>query len=427
MLGQNLIRVVSVFLWACALFAPASIRFASAAEPAASSQCGVLLLTDGGVLTGQISKSADRYVVIEKGSEISVPAVNVATICDTLEDAYIHQRNGLQGATADAHLTLADWCLRFELFPQAAQELLAARGLDARSPRLELLERRLAVADRPAPLQKPTPASAANSPPAQTEEAKPALASARDLPDGVVERFTRKVQPLLVNNCTLSGCHRPGGPQPFQLDRAILHGMANRRSTMTNMAAVLAQIDHERPKDSPLLTIPRRDHGGMNHPIFGPRQSSQFQQLVEWVAMVTESPSEDEPAALDAPTATAQKTESPAVEPLPLPPRWREPVMRVAYDKDGKPCVPTEAEQAAAIQSAAENSAETTQEAPTTNADDSILPPFTPSQLRYGMHARVWQPKDPFDPEIFNRQARPAAPAPLKQPVTQRVSDALRH
>ena len=30
--------------------------------------------------------------------------------------------------------------------------------------------------------------------------------------------FTRKVQPVLVNNCTVSKCHEPGGAQSFQLN-----------------------------------------------------------------------------------------------------------------------------------------------------------------------------------------------------------------
>ncbi len=370
MSGPNLIRVAVPFLTMLMAFAPPRVHRAAAAEPAqpaqaaAESHDGVLLLRDGGVLTGQISQSADRYVVAHGGAEISVPAAGVAMVCDTLEEAYRRQRSEMQSPTAESHLLLADWCLRFELYPQAAEELVAARGLDPRHAKLELLERRLAVAGRPAPAKKsPATAAAATANP----QAAPARNSVRsptsdELPDGVVERFTRKVQPLLVNNCTLAGCHRTGGPQSFELDRALLHGMANRRSTMRNLAAVLALVDRERPQDSPLLTIPRRDHAGMNHPIFGPRHSPQFQQLVDWVAMVTESSASTD----EAPAKEAVPAADLSAGPVMPPPRWREPVEAARFEESG----PT---------------------------------PFTPSKLRYGAQIQSWRPRDPFDPEIFNR------------------------
>jgi hypothetical protein len=374
MYGLNLIRVAVLILSMLMAFAPARVHRAAAAEPvqpaqgAAESRDGVLVLRDGGVLTGQISQLVDRYVVARGGAEISVPAASVAMACDTLDAAYLRQRAEMQSPTAEAHLTLADWCLRFGLYPQAAEELVAARGLDPRHAKLELLERRLAVVSRPAPDKKsPSAAAAANPQTAPTRDSVRSPTSTGELPDGVVERFTRKVQPLLVNNCTTAGCHRPGGPQSFELDRALLHGMANRRSTMHNLSAVLALVDRERPQDSPLLTIPRRDHAGMNHPIFGPRQSPQFQQLVDWVAMVTESTT----AAEDTPAADAEQAAAARVEPPPAPPRWREPVEAVSFDES--------------------------------------LPPLTPSPVRYGAQLRAWQPKDPFDPEIFNRQTRQAA------------------
>jgi hypothetical protein len=408
MFAPKLIRVAVLFGWMMMVVAPPSVPIAVSAEPTqpspgwAESSAGVLVLADGGVLTGRISQSADdRYVVARGGAEISVPAAHVAIVCSTLDEAYQRQRGAMQNPTADSHLTLADWCLTCGLYSQAAQELLAARALDPRHPKLELLERRLAVIAHPAPKPPTTTSTPATTNP-QSAKAGPSVqlpAPADGLPDGVVERFTRRVQPLLVNNCTTAGCHHPGGPQSFELDRALLHGMANRRSTMHNLAAVLALVDRERPHESPLLTIPRRDHGGMDHPIFGPRQSQQFQQLVDWVAMVTNTSAgaEEPPATNDAPAAGP-----PAESARPLT-RWREPVTRVTYDKDGKVKIPSPSRRTVVTQSTAEGRDDAA------GLDDATLPPITPSPLRYGAHIQHWQPKDPFDPEIFNRQTRQTA------------------
>ncbi|MEX0642423.1 MAG: hypothetical protein WD468_06965 [Pirellulales bacterium] len=356
-------------------FANAQFQRVVAAEPPSSPRAageahgGVLVLSDGGVLTGRISQSADRYIVARGGAEISIPVASVALVCGTLQEAYQRQRSAMQTPTAETHLKLAEWCLALGLYPQAAEELVAARGLDPRHPKLELLERRLAVVGRPAP-EKNSTADISTLEKTSTRKSVQSPRSTSELPDGVVERFTRKVQPLLVNNCTTAGCHRPGSPQSFELDRSLLHGMANRRSTMHNLSAVLVLVDHERPQDSPLLTIPRRDHGGMNHPIFGPRHSSQFQQLVDWVAMVTQSTVMEGAS----PPADAGQNAEISVTPVRSPPIWTEPVEAASFE--------------------------------------DALPPLTPAPLRYGAHLRPWEPKDPFDPEIFNRQSRATAEQP---------------
>jgi hypothetical protein len=297
----------------------------------AAEQVGVVVLNSGGVLRGQISVNGERYVVTRPNSVVDVPAAQVMLVADSLDDAYERQRRQLPRDTAEAHLALAEWCLRYDLLQPAARELADARRLDPLDLRVALLERRLAVASQP---KAPRPAFAVRgSPdPARTSdrdgawrhgretvpqrashrvelsaEARNASSSAdelreldaavADLPAGVVERFARKVQPLLVNSCTTSGCHQPGGGQNFQLDRAVLHGLSNRRTTLRNLVAALELVDRDTPQRSELLTIPRRSHGGMKRPILGPRQEDQLLQLVDWVAMVTETGDFDEPIA----------------------------------------------------------------------------------------------------------------------------------
>ena len=178
-------------------------------------------------------------------------------------------------------------------------------------------------------------------------------AVAAKLPAGVVERFARKVQPLLVNNCTTSGCHQPSGAQNFQLDRAVLHGLSNRRTTLRNLVATLELVNRDAPKLSPLLAIPSGSHGGMKRSILGPRQEEQLRQLVDWVAMVTGAGLP--PTVADQPAGTVPD------------------VVPASFD-----------------------------EAPST----ALMHP-----LRHGTELAPWQPKDAFDPEIFNRQTDETAAA----------------
>jgi hypothetical protein len=358
---------------------PASPHVA-AQQAADQGTAGVLVLQDGGVLSGTFSTDGKRYVLIRDGSELQIPASRVLVACRSLEEAYDERRRQLQRPSADAHLALAAWCVRYNLLPQAARELLDARGLEPNHRGLALLERRLAAAGSPPPQRSGpkvertvVPVSYVEPNTARADPPQPAIA-VDELPAGSIERFTRKVQPILVNNCTLSRCHQPGGEQTFQLDRALLHGMANRRSTMQNLAATLALVDRQQPHLSHLLTVPRKAHGGMRSAVFGPRHTAAYSHLVDWVALVTKS----DGAAEHLRPADVESAQSP----------------------DDENSLASAGGETSALQLTA-NSISISGA-----ADIDQLPVRRPVQreIRFGAQLQARQPKDAFDPEIFNRQ-----------------------
>jgi hypothetical protein len=354
-----------------------------AAEPDTSSAAaggtvdGVLLLHDGGVLAGRISRQADRYLVTLDHGEISVSADRVALVARSLSDAYDQQRGLMSHPTIETHLRLAEWCLRNNLGPQAARELIDARGLNPHHPTLALLQRRLAALQAPRCRQDGPPAGAIPLDTSPHDELDRLSRLADSLPDGALEQFTRKVQPVLVNTCTTAGCHQPGGDQSFQLDRAILHGMSTRRSTLRNLEATLALVDRDAPQQSELLTAAGRPHGGMDQPVLGPRQDQLLKHLADWVAVVTGSaPPGDAVAAAATQSSVYHRPSGKLVEPI----------RRVPYvdQADSMP---------------ADGSGVVT-------ASHEVVAPLdrpTPA-VRYGARLAPRQPKDPFDPEIFNRQ-----------------------
>jgi len=350
--GALLIVALGVFVFC------SSLRADSPPDAADDGAKGALVLQTGGVLVGRISRDGERYLVEGSNSQLRVPASDVAFACRSLDEAYELKRGQISKSapTAGAHLELAEWCLRYKLTSQAEKELAAARTLDPQHPRLSLVERRLAVAIRPP--SKGTHARVDAEPAAAkpAEELSRLSTMARKLPDEVVERFTRKVQPVLVNNCTTAGCHQRGGEQEFQLDRAILYGMANRRSTLRNLEATLALVDHATPQLSLLLTIPRNAHGGLEKPLLGAREEQQFEQLVEWVVLVTAS--ETPPASA---LAKEQRSEAAAGNPAPI-------VVPASHETD-------------------------------------LMPVVTEPRVQFGATPKPRGPRDPFDPEIFNNQA----------------------
>jgi hypothetical protein len=341
----------------------------------AAEEQGVVVLRSGGVLHGKVSVSGERYVVTQPKSVVDVPALQVLLVANSMDDAYQRQRQQLPHDSTEAHLGLAEWCLRYNLLQAAEQELADARRLDPRDLRVALLERRLAVARQPRKLPTSEVAAMPHDDSPSKEELQKLDAFAKELPPGVVERFARKVQPLLVNNCTTSGCHQPEGQQEFQLDRAVLHGLSNRRITLRNLIATLELVDRDAPQHSDLLSIPRRTHGGMSRPILGPRQETQLTQLVDWVGLVTETSVATEPvAALPDGEASIQSLEP--------------------FGRRGKPSHFLDRDVAPA------------------NFDEPQQPLRPKGEVKFGADLRPWQPKDEFDPEIFNRlNADPATPS----------------
>lgn len=386
--------------------------YAAAPGTLTDGEAGVLLLQDGGVLTGTISQTADWYVVAHAGGQMQVASSRVQFVGKTLSEAYQFRCQHLSANTVEAHLVLADWCLRHNLLEEAGKELTTARSLGPDHPRLALLDRRLTAA-KEAATQPAHVAASKNNPPAPV--ASGATTAARpDVSNNVVEVFTRKVQPVLVNNCTVAKCHEPGGAQAFQLNRAVLRGEANRRTTMQNLAATLALIDHEHPDASQLLTVPRQAHGGMSAAILGTRQEAAFKHLADWVALVAPtSPADDEQT----------PTDSQIAAPLPMDPHAQK--SEVAAAKRARAMPGQSKLQTVGVDLSGGRDASGAivdpDVEPATALDDSQPKTLRPAhRLKVGVTAKKWEPRDAFDPEIFNRQIRQPAqlpPAEAAKPI----------
>jgi hypothetical protein len=366
----------------------------TAQQPIADGENAILVLQDGGVLTGEITRAADWYLVSRGSGQMQIAKSRVLLLCRTLHEAYDCKRQQITGDKAADHLRLAEWCIRYELPKEAASELAEARRLDPDMPRLALLERRLEKSGEASkPLDSVYLSNATSRPKAQATVpgSQPVVpqraAPTSDLPEGALELFTRKVQPVLVNSCTAAACHQVGGKQSFQVDRAILRGESNRRTTMRNLEAALALVDRENPDQSQLLIIPRRTHGGMSAPIYGPRQEAAYKHLVDWVAVV--APSKDTAATPDADVNPMEPSDE-AGKTAALPTR-----SKVKPNLTAASPLPIESRPNPAVQVAAAS-------------DVDVRPTLKqPHRLQVGAkQLKAWQPRDEFDPEIFNRIQR---------------------
>ena len=230
-----------------------------------------------------------HYLVSNDGSEIRLRPDRVAHVADSLQAHYAWKRSQNVKSNLGDHLDLAEWCIQHGLWGEASRELLEVRTRDPRSFRLPHVERRLERAWRlanakPAPSTKRGKARHAMANEiADAAEAAQQLRLIETLPEGSLEHFTRRIQPILVNNCTTAGCHQPGGDESFQLNRDILHGLGDRRSTFANLASVLAAINRDNPAASPLLAAGTQPHGGKTTGLLVGRRGNLNESLAAWV------------------------------------------------------------------------------------------------------------------------------------------------
>lgn len=338
---------------------------------------GVVLLRNGEVLSGTIARTGDYYHVSKPGSEIRLKAAEVDRVADRLIDLYEVKRRRVTPDKLQDRLDLAEWCLAQRLSEQATAELAAAAAIDPRHPRIALLERRIALAEHP-PEEHATPAAPIDRGPSKDELDR----LVRGLPAPAVESFTSTIQPLLVNNCTTSGCHGPNSPGKLHLLRLSLSGPANRRLTQRNLHSVWRMVDVNEPAASPLLTAPIRPHGKAKGPIFSGHEAAQYRQLVAWVYAATRQRRPQPPAEEnERPPAISLTSKNKTAERRPVPAGTSaaaldEPAAASEPDEEELPVPPVQ---------------------PTGDA-----PATRPSEEK--LEDDDYVPVDPFDPEIFNRR-----------------------
>ena len=349
-----------------------------------SPQAGLLVLRNGHLLQGQITRAGDNYIVtIGVGGEVKIAAKDVETQVADLEGAYDYKLRRLSGDGAGPHLDLAEWCLRHNLHRQCAEQLSLSLAAEPTNRRIEGIDRRLQLAvQAPAPT-KPKQSSSTIVSAEQLDK------TLRELPKGTLERFSTIVQPILNNRCATSHCHGATTTSELTLLRPPAGLGSAQRFTQRNLYAVLQFVDRDDPTNSAILTKPQAPHGSGTTAAFDARSRTQLQELQTWVEQLAYKKEIPTPATID--PQSAQLT-----TPLRATPGESTTVRKPAETKhtdDGPapwdaamPSKPGEPPHKHAVQNA------------------NHTQPATPSSAVN----KPWQPRDAFDPEIFNRRYSPA-------------------
>jgi len=412
----------------------ATLALAAAAQQlslAPAPQQRVVLLRNGQVLRGRVTRVGDLYYVAVRNGEIRLKADQVEFVCRDLEEGYRRKRAAIEVGTVIGHLRLTHWCLRHHLLDHAATELSDAMDADPTHPGIELFRRRLMLAIQPRRKDAPS---------AQPAESRSSFEELDELagkmPPGTLERFTQTIQPVLVNNCASVDCHGPGSTAKFQLLRIPNGRPPSRRMTQRNLLATMQWIDRENPTSSRLLTVPIEPHGTARKPVFTERQMHQYKRMVAWVCDVAGFPGAQIPATVTGAVPTPVQampggkmlgdigtTTSPQL----LPPEATN-----ARPLAAEVAPPSKVTPASYLESISEKGSGPQALDPPNPFGESAVPPKDPDPLKLlrpriqrGAKIKQFIPVDPFDPAIFNRkffgepkEEKPAA-VPLELPESK--------
>jgi len=271
-------RTLLIVVSSCATLV---VAFCVAGE-SSPQDAAVVILRNGNFLRGHVTNLGDRYLVkLPSGADVQVSTKRVDFVSRTLDDAYRRIRDA-KPPTIRNRLALAQWCIRVKLYARAADQLLALRNADPRSRQLHQLEQRLAALVQDSVRASHASASGKSRTPTTSQRSTKRKVS--PLPPGAVQQFTSTIQPILLNRCSANACHGSTTSSRFRLIRPAKGYLLKRRATQRNLRAALRWIDRENPASSPLLNVPNAPHGTAKTAVFESRfGAEQRNRLSQWI------------------------------------------------------------------------------------------------------------------------------------------------
>ena len=271
-----------------------------------------VVLRNGSVFSGIVERANDQVTVrSQNGVVVKLTRPEVDFITDSIEYAAERIANRIIDNNPRAHVSLANWCLRYGALSAAQREIdwLSARGEN--QSELRELQRRLDLATTQATPAERNPVVADNTAKRNSDPlgtvthskhflVRQSLQTAVDsLSKDAKRDFTSQVHNRIVNGCAAAQCH--GSPAvAMRLWRDEGFTGLESTSTQRNLLAILNQVDRKTPDNSNLLSYMTTAHGGQDEPAFV-RDSPDWNEIRNWIKSIVIA---DE-VAMDAPDATA--------------------------------------------------------------------------------------------------------------------------
>lgn len=377
-----------------------ALLIVSAVASVVSAQQNVVLLKNGNVLKGVVQRDGMRVEVRSSSGTLIIDMDSVDFFCESMEEAYRLRQASTDPNDLEKQVQLLRWCMKHKLYREAQEQIDVLQMLPIKATRLDYLNRQVnvAIAQQKRKVQQefqnlqpriaenpispaageiaqvgyeqpieimPLPDAGSNS----LAQPIPKLASKRDIeefsksfPGELVSHYKRKIEPDMIRNCSNAGCHN-SSHEGFPL---LNKGYGRRVEvpklySQRNFYRMMKFVNLDQPLESVLFQKATQPHGGQDEAAYVPNRK-ETKTLEQWLLSI---------ATPEAQRAYQQKQfEIANAENMNLPGNSIPPIQE------------THVQQASAVL-----------------PDSSI-----PSVPNLAPRAQTFTPKDPFDPEIFNRK-----------------------
>ncbi len=399
-----------------------------------------VLLRNGNMIAGSIVPSGMHLKVRQSnGSEIILPKSDVDATFQTADGVYHYLASRLKEDDLQSHQKLFHWCMRYRLWQQAEQTLVRLQSTRISATQWLQLQSQLETARRPLPERAqvvavtqvefrdlpPTsaivtaevPTIADDDPDSQFIDLDPLvrpvsfesapinrqyLLSESELNRLVTavtpetwRDFQLHIEPILLRDCNNAGCHESNKRQLTLIDTGIERTNPTRLSQQ-NLYRALQFLEPHVPANQSLLAMAQSPHANQLSPAWS-ADSRELELLKTWIASLNDTHESVVDEFLQAaPRITPVTLTQNSSESFSQPPRDLN--TQSSAVKSATPVTKPD------INSTARQTSPSANTPKSSNDDLPAVPSLTAD-------SRTFVPRDPFDPEIYNRFFWRSSPA----------------
>lgn len=377
-----------------------ALLFVSVVASVGLGQQDVVLLKNGNVLKGAVQQDGLKLEIRSSSGTLVINKDDVDFVCESMEEAYRLNHAASNPNDVEQQIYLLRWCMKHKLYREAQKQIDILQMLPIKASRLDYLNRQVnaAISQQRRQTQQghqnlqpmivensdsssageivqvgyeqpieivPLPDAVSGSP----EPEELAIASKRvieeftkSFPGELVSHYKREIEPAMIRNCSNAGCHNQSHESFPLLNRGYGRKVeVPKLYSQRNFYRMMKFVSLNQPLKSTLFQKATNPHGGQFEASFTPERE-ETKLLEQWLLAIStpEAQRAYQQSQLEVVNSSNSNSENQPVPPFPANP---------------------------------------IQQASATLPDSSIpsVPNLTPK-------APTFIPKDPFDPEIFNRK-----------------------
>lgn len=253
-------------------------------DTAPSSQ--VVLLKNNRCLTGSVRRVGDQVLIeLSDNAKVTKPATEVEFVGSSLEEVYRYKVGKFTRLGLGEHFQLTRWCLSVGLNEYAAEHYLEVSKQAGEHPSvkqlgIELRERLLQDEKFRTYLGLPATVAKDVAKETKVQPVSTHQATALVVHPLVISQFSERVQPILLNRCSQSGCHGMNATNQLKLLSPV--GSAYARVSEQNCRSALAFLDVDESQLSVLVRKALTAHGTQKAPGVTAQELKLVEQLQMW-------------------------------------------------------------------------------------------------------------------------------------------------